>query len=115
MQRSQSSGRISSTLALGAGDAGVVDQHVQAAEFALHVGEQALHVFGPGHVGEAAADVGLFGGAGFQRAGVDVANVHLRAMLGKSLRDCAADAGGAGRHQHAQSLCGSIHGRQCSR
>jgi len=37
----------------------------------------------------------------FERALVDIAHVHARAVLEEGLRDRQADAAGAGRDQHA--------------
>src|SRR5687767_10284537 len=77
------------------GYTGVVDEHVEAAEVLLHIGEEPLDVVEPRDVGERLRNVRqLLLGAG-ERLLVDVANVNARPGLGKGARDDAADAGRA--------------------
>jgi len=92
----------------GAGDAGVIHQHVQSAELALDIGEQALDVRQICHICARASDrLGQL----CERPLVNIAHVDARAMVKEGLRDGAADARRAGRHEDAHFLGGEIHGR----
>ena len=106
MQRRQSAGSMSSIAAVGPGDAGIVDQHVEPAELHAHVGEQTVHI---GLVG----DVGPRRVHAFQRrldlgqpGLVDVAEMDARARVQQRLDDRAADPGGTRGHQHPLPACG---------
>src|SRR5512134_1446588 len=93
-------------LAGGPGDARVVDQHVQAAERLLRLGEQPVHVRAAGDVGAGAADVLVERG---ERLVVDVADEDARARIAERARDREPDARRARGDQHAQVLGRSVH------
>jgi len=87
-------------LDLGGGprDAGVVDQHVETAERALRVGEQALDVGDIRNVRLGLVQVRI---ELRQHLVVDVADVHLGAVVAERPGDGEPDARGAGSHDDA--------------
>ena len=99
MQRSQSSGLMSSTLRGRAGDAGVVDQHVEAAKAARDIFEEALDVSQFRNVTKRVR-LGLR---------VDVAHMDFCTMVDERLRDGTPDARAARRDEHAHAFCREIH------
>ena len=103
-------GRMSSTLRGRPGDAGVVDQHVQAAETLSHLGEQPLDVRELRHVGAVCVTPGRSFGRFASAFVVDVADVDSRPVLDERARDRPADAGGARGHEHSQAFGGIFHG-----
>ena len=92
-----------------AGDAGVVDEHVQPAECPPDVGEETIDVGDARDVGDRLRDRRQRLPGGRERGGVDVADVHARAVLDEGPRDRAADAGRACRDEDAQALRRSVH------
>ncbi len=100
MQRRQSAGSISSIAASRAGDAGVVHQHVQAAELARCRLEQPVHLRLVRHVGHRRADVPVRLAGGRQGPLVHVAQVDAGAGGDHRVDDDAADTRCAGRDQH---------------
>ncbi len=86
----------------GSGDAGVVDERVEAAEFGLDVVEKPRHRRGIGHVAHARGHA-IAASAASARV-VHVADVHPRAFAEERVDGREADAGGAGRHQDAQAV-----------
>ena len=85
---------------------GVVHQHVEPAEMALHVLEQAIDV---GELGDIRQRVSDLLWKLLQRLLIDVAHVQLRAMIDKRLRHHAPDACATGGDEDTQALRRSIH------
>ena len=100
-QRRQSAGSISSIGRGRPGDAGIVDQHVEPAQGAAELGEQAVDLRLVGDVGHGWRQARVRRAAMLgQRRLVDVAQVHPRAGRDQRLDDGAPDARGTGGHQH---------------
>jgi hypothetical protein len=70
-----------------AGDAGVVDQHVETAEGAPDVTEQPIQGRCIAHVGDRAAEVLVLGGDRFERGLVDVGDVQIGPVGDECSRD----------------------------
>src|SRR5256884_6763380 len=87
------------------GYAGVVHQHVEAAELALDVAEKAVDVGELRHVGDGVRDVALL--EGFF---IHITDMDAGAMVDEGLRDDPADACAARGDQHPQPLGGCFHG-----
>ena len=83
-----------------AGDAGIVDQDVEAAELGDGVRHHALDVGAARHVAGLSNQPRNFLGIRRKRRGVDVADENPRAGRGKRARKFAANAGGAGSDQN---------------
>ena len=104
-----------------AGDAGIVDQHVQAAQAGPDPVEQPVHGGLVGHVGDRGPDVGQGLAAAGQRRLVHVADVDLGPGLDQRAGDSQPDARGAGRDQRPPSVGAEVrhvfppqlHGRTC--
>ena len=89
--------------ARGAGDAGVVDQHVEPAEPSLHVVEQAVDRGFVGDVGFLGDDARLLGATLFNCFPRNVADVDAGVVGGKGLGNDAPDARRSGGDEDAQA------------
>ncbi len=85
------------------GDAGVVDQRIEPAQFRLDIGEDLSHRRLIRHIGHHAVPIGVILQAGRHRIGRDVADIQKRAMGGQGLGDHPPDPAGPGTDKHAQS------------
>ncbi len=94
-------GRIVGDRQRQAGDAGIVDQHIEAAERGDRVGHHALDLGALAHVAGLGGEAGDLFRQRIERSGVDVADEDFRAGGGKGAREFAADAGGAGGDEDA--------------
>src|SRR5947208_3837542 len=85
--------------------AGVVHQHVEAAELALDVAEQPLDIGQLRHVGDGTREVALL-----ESFFIHITDMDAGALVGKGAGNDPADAGAARRDQHAQPVGGCFHG-----
>src|SRR5205814_1822658 len=85
--------------------AGVVHQHVEAAEPALDVAEQPLDIGQLRHVGDGIREVALL-----ESFFIHITDMDAGAMVGKGAGNDPADACAARRDQHAQPVGGCFHG-----
>ena len=88
-----------------AGNAGIVDQHVEPAEILDRVRHHALDLGAARHVARPRDQAGDFFGKRIKRGGVDVADKDARAARGKGAREFAADAGSTGSDQDPLRHC----------
>jgi hypothetical protein len=83
------------------GDAGIVDQHVEAAEFCQCLGEQVCDCLAVRDVARRRGDRGIAFRQRGQRRLVDIASVNLGPFAGKTARDRKPDPVAACADQHA--------------
>jgi hypothetical protein len=100
MQRRQSAGRDRVHAAGRPGDAGVVDERIEAAEIGLRGDEHTVDIALVGDVGPDAADLGILVAEGVEDGVGDVANEDPRTVGQEAPRDGAADAARPRRYQH---------------
>jgi len=92
----------------GPGHAGIVDQHIQAAEFPVHQFEHRRDIGLARYVGDAAVYLRQSFGEALEAFGPDVANQHFRAGLRESSRDFQTNPVASGRHHHTLSGQGGL-------
>jgi hypothetical protein len=83
----------------GAGNAGVVDEHVQPAQSLPHVGKQRVQVGRLADIADAAGDAGERAGDVGDGLGVDVGDMDARAAGREGLGNGQADAACTGRDE----------------
>jgi hypothetical protein len=101
----------------GSGDAGVVHEHIDAAEVGERRRHERIDRAGVSHVGDHPIDA-IERGHRRQSVGVDVAGPHGSASCGERLRHRAADPGASGGDDHPQIGEVQLHGvtaRGCRR
>ena len=85
------------------GDAGVVDQHVEAAQLRDRLVEEGVDLVRLGDVAVDRAVVRALGPAALQRRLRDIADPDPGAVVGEGIGDGPADAGRAGGDQHSKT------------
>src|SRR5208283_3962950 len=85
------------------GDAGIVDEHIEAAEIFLDLEEQPLDIGLAGDVGAAGAGLSVALTELGEKIAGDVADMNASSAGDQRFGDGEADAGSAGRHQGAHA------------
>ena len=86
-----------------AGDARVVDQHIETARPIFDCGKQRIDRLAPGHVGLVRHDAGFVPAQGLQAVAENIADMHRRAAVREGLRHHATDAARSARDEHPES------------